>query len=378
MLEKLNIQGFRKYKDFTVKDFGQINFILGNNNIGKTSILESIYAWACGQNAVPFFNIPLSRGRYSGIQQPYWVMEELLASVYDRRTIPLSMIFDGVYNGRDVRFEHSIYPSELLGEYDTSYKNNSDLISVSNNSKSAGDMNPIIATVPGIFQMQQTMIAKWDVKYNDNVISTDITVPTSQVSKVRPFKLAKYIDVLSHTGISECIQIYASLKREKELDEVVNEIRKVYPEVRGFDMIPYPDGSQSPISVIKEDRVLPLYACGDGIQRWFYILGAFVLYKNSIICIDEIDTGFHHEAQTEFSTDLIRAAVQNGVQLFITTHNIEFLDNFLKSACTIESSGMDSRIKVITMRETQNGLKVRTMNAKDAYNSREHFNLELR
>ena len=70
MLEKLNIQGFRKYKDFTVKDFGQINFILGNNNIGKTSILESIYAWACGQNAVPFFNIPLSRGRYSGIQQP--------------------------------------------------------------------------------------------------------------------------------------------------------------------------------------------------------------------------------------------------------------------------------------------------------------------
>lgn len=377
MLEALRIKGFRKYKDFSIEGFGSINFILGDNNIGKTSILEAVYAWACGQNVVPFINIPLARGRYSSIQQPYWMMEELLATMNDRKTIPLQMVFDGVYNSKRVCFEHSIYPSELLSEYDTTYKNAANLISIRSNSAVSGDAQQILPGVPGFLQMQQTTIARWEINNSKETVSTEITLPLSQVSGVKPYCLAKFIDVLSHTAVVENVQIYASLKRENLLDEVTEEINKVFPEIMGFDMIPYPDGTQSPISVIKKDGILPLYACGDGVQRWFYMLGALSLYKNSIICIDEIDTGFHSRAQIEFSMNLVRNALKNRGQIFATTHNLEFLDHFLEALQHIAPENQEL-IKVITLRETSEGIKTRVMAAREALNSRRDYNLELR
>ena len=377
MLDSINIQGFRKYENFTIDGFGQINFILGDNNIGKTSVLEAIFAWACGQNSAPFVNIPLARGRYSNIQLPYWIMEELLAMVNNRKSLPLKMVFDGVYNGEHICFEHSVYPSELLSNYDTSYKNLKDLSTLRGNSSISGDTTQISQVLPSIFQIPKTQIARWEIKKGDSTVSTNIDLPIATISEVKSFHQAKYIDVLSHIAVSENVQIYASLKRENKLDEVAKEIKKAFPEVLGFDMIPYPDGTQAPVSIIKENGLLPLYACGDGIQRWYYILGAFALYKNSIICIDEIDTGFHYAAQEEFSANLVENAIKNNVQLFITTHNVEFLDRFLKANKDLDSQVLE-QIKVITMRNTSEGIKARVINAKEAYSGRIDFNLELR
>lgn len=378
MLESIRIKGFRKYKDFKIDGFGQINFILGDNNIGKTSILESIYAWACGQNVIPLLSIPLARGRYASIMQPYWIMEEIMATVNDRKTVPLEMSFDGKYNDKNECFVHTIYPSELLSEYDTSYKNSSNLVSVHNNGAFSTDVPQVSQGVPSLFQLQQTTIAKWKICHNndkDNAITTNITLPIANVPVVTSFHNAKFIDILSHSAVLENVQIYASLKRERLLEEVTTEINKVFPEIIGFDLIPYPDGTQSPISVIKESGVLPMYAYGDGIQRWFYILGCLSLYKNSIICIDEIDAGFHHSAQQEFSSNLVKNAIKNNVQLFITTHNIEYLDCFL-NACY--NSNEINNIKVITIKDFHDGLKVRTMSANEALKSRNNYNLELR
>ena len=43
------------------------------------------------------------------------------------------------------------------------------------------------------------------------------------------------------------------LKREGILEDVLDELRKIYPEIKSVDMFPYPDESQSPISIVKQD-----------------------------------------------------------------------------------------------------------------------------
>ena len=68
MLDSLKISGYRRYDNLSLQPLGKVNFILGNNNIGKTSILESVFAWACGQSIVPFVNVPLTRCRYSPLR----------------------------------------------------------------------------------------------------------------------------------------------------------------------------------------------------------------------------------------------------------------------------------------------------------------------
>ena len=386
VLESLKVSGFRKYRELELKGFGRINCILGPNNIGKTSILEALYTWACGQNVIPLV-LPLARGRYTGIQQPYWMMEELLA-LFKNHDLPLKMTFDGMNDGKRVCFAHTVYPSEILTEYDSSYKHFAENIIPRNNEPLLRNPRSTGQDFPGLAQLAQAMsnavafanaFAKWEILQNEEDAQTyDLTVPILQTANVESFHTAKFIDISSHITIGENVQIYSSLKREKLLDEFAKEINKVFPEITGFDMIPYPDGSPAPISVVKQNGdMLPIYAYGDGVQRWFYILGAIILHKGSIICIDEIDVGFHPAAQAAFCENLIRAARENNAQLFITTHNLEFIDSFLKAAGTFDEEASKD-IKILTLRENSGGVAVRTLDSRMARGARDEFSLELR
>ena len=372
MLEAITLKGFRKYKEIKISGFGRVNFILGDNNVGKTTILEGIYAWACGQNIAPFMNVPLARGRYVIFQQPYWMMEEVLAIINDRYKIPMEMSFVGMDDGKEVAFEHRIYPSDVLTEYDSTYKKFSEKIVPSTNAIT-GKEQPIIQGLQGMIpQYNPVLIARWDIKGKDDIVSVDIKSFSSLTSAKKPYKSAKFIDLLSHTAVAENVQIYGALKREALLDEVTNKMREIFPEIKGFDMIPYPDGSQAPVSVVKNDgTILPMYAFGDGVQRWFYIIGAISLHKNSIICIDEIDTGFHHNAHANFGRNIIEYAKENNVQLFLSTHNKEFIDEFL-------NINNDQDVKVYTVKDVEGNNKIRCLNAVEAMNARNEYGVELR
>ena len=141
-------------------------------------------------------------------------------------------------------------------------------------------------------------------------------------------------------------------------------------------MLPYPNGAPSPVSIVDtNDCALPIYAYGDGIQKWFYILGSIVLYRDAIICIDEVDAGLHTSAQLEFSKHLVEYALKYNTQLFVTTHNIEFIDKFLEAIQESKEVCTDD-IGVITLRENGNG--IRNLSASEAYLSRNEYNIELR
>ena len=221
-------------------------------------------------------------------------------------------------------------------------------------------------------------IAKWIVKNGDDQKEKLLTSPMNLLSSSRPYISAQYVDLLSHTSVNECVKMYGSLKRKNLLDKVTQEIQIVFSDVERFDIIPYPDGSTASVSVIKRDGTsLPLYAYGDGLQRWFFILGLIESNKSSIICVDEIDTGLHPDAQIEFCENLIKSAVNNETQLFVTTHNIEFIDNFLSVTPDMEDRYTDG-IKVITLREKEGEVIHRVLSVDDAYSTRRKFNAELR
>lgn len=377
MLESINIQGFRKYNNLDIKECRNINFILGENNVGKTTILEAIYAWACGNCIPPFLNIPLSRGRYGSVQQPYWVMEEVLATVRNRHELPMRFSLTGVEEGVEYKFEHKIYPSELLTEYDSAYKLYSEEFVPVTNEEASKKYSQ--SSFQGVIQSYNSLVvAKWITDDGTQEHQYDVTIPFSQVRDVVAHKSAKYIDVLSHTATAENVRMYSTLKREQLLDEVVEELKKIYPEIKTIDMFPYPDGSQAPISIVKDDgNALPMYAYGDGVQRWFYIIGAISLYKNSIICIDEMDTGFHYSAQKVFCEHLLPYALKNNVQLFITTHNKEFITNFFEAYKDKEES-LDNKISIYTLKNINDDVKVRCLDYKEAYEMIYSYNKDLR
>lgn len=52
MLENFRVQNFRALKDLTIEKTAKINLIVGGNNVGKTSLLEAMYALLAGDAEV--------------------------------------------------------------------------------------------------------------------------------------------------------------------------------------------------------------------------------------------------------------------------------------------------------------------------------------
>ena len=70
------------------------------------------------------------------------------------------------------------------------------------------------------------------------------------------------------------------------MDAFLQDLQAIFPEIEAIDTLPYPDATQAPISLkVKGGRFLPLFTFGDGLQRWYYILGALLLYKKGIFAL---------------------------------------------------------------------------------------------
>ena len=69
--------------------------------------------------------------------------------------------------------------------------------------------------------------------------------------------------------------------------------------------------------------------------------------------------------------------MENQVQLFMTTHNIEFMDKFLSAAQELDSQSK-KEIRILTLRESEHGIHIRNIDAEETKQARDVLNLELR
>ena len=170
------------------------------------------------------------------------------------------------------------------------------------------------------------------------------------------------------------------------LDDFVKDMKQIFPIVNKIDLIPYPDGTMTDLVVYTEDgKVLSLSSFGDGMRRWFHILGELIVHQDSVHCIEEVDATFHHEALEKLSHGLVEYSRKYNNQLFLTTHNIEFADVFLKTLYEEKGKYFDNGadpVRIYTLNPVKEGekrkIEVWSMTGAEAYEKRQKFNLELR
>ncbi len=224
------------------------------------------------------------------------------------------------------------------------------------------------------------VVAKWKISdLKNDSINREISIPDFVNQEIPPYKFATFMDLLAHRSVQQININYSQLKRKGLLEDVIQRMKTVFPEIESIDMIPYPDGSTAPISVktVNHDY-LPMYSFGDGFQKLFYIISTTVLYKDSIICIDEIDATLHPSAQADFCRNLINYADEYNVQIFATTHNMEFIDGFLSEYSEYKKEHDDYNSRIITLKRIDGDTKIRNLSAGDALQLRDEFGLELR
>ncbi len=162
---------------------------------------------------------------------------------------------------------------------------------------------------------------------------------------------AKITNELPHRGENEVRKIFVALERTGAMNELINETNKTFG--------------------VKINGIETTDTFGDGLRRWYYLLGNMLIFPNGIHCIDNVDFEFHQRIYGAFSKQLLNYAHKYNNQLFMTTHNIEYMDTFLETLFEMGNNILEKDTRVITLRSVDGIVKSRTLTGLEALQARE-------
>ena len=381
----ISIKGYRLFADIEFKDLGRINLFFGPNNSGKTTILEAIFTHACGLNCAAFFGqIPFKRTQ-DNISGALDLGEKLLSLFNETNGLPYHYEINAKTLGNKALHKLAVTfnPSQMLSDLDPR------ILGQFSGGPNLLDNKPEGQMMGGQLQFGQNAIfpsvflGKWEIVLNSKKEDHNITFPLN-LTTGSPFKNAILHDILAHRGLEPEIRIVSALKRYSIIKIFIEEMKEVFPKITNIDFMPYPDGTQGHVYIETEERGwLPLYVFGDGMRRWFYLIGNMLVHNNTCHCIEEIDSTFHPSAHDQLSRLLQKYATKYENQLFMTSHSIEFADLFL-NALYGENGQLSNQdhdpVRVYTIRQSSksNMPEIWRLTGKEAFHNRQFYNLEIR
>jgi hypothetical protein len=389
MYSSITIENFRLFDHLELDDLARVNLFFGPNNSGKTSILEAVFTHACGLNFGPFRSqVVVNRRGGRTIEQ--LELGELFMLVFrDRSSLPYKCTISAKLVGNPLAHTVTLtfHPSSELSDLDPRTFGQFSEIPPSGYLPqfTAGKIQIIddqIAVQPA--QIQATFLGKWKTQFDGEEFEFDLDFPPSSVPAALHFKLGYMQDPLSHKKDPKSEgKIFSHLRRYEILDEFTEEMGVAFPGVRKIDKIDYPDGTLGPVYVWMGDQPLPLYLSGDGMRRWFHLLGRMLVYRDAVHCIDEIDAFFHPYARHHLSRLLVQYAEKFENQLFLTSHSMEFADAFLETLYGEDgmfASSSEDPVRVFTIKpsEDRKSLDIWKLTGREAYKNRSYYELELR
>lgn len=382
MIEKFTIENFKKFKKIYLENLSRINIFVGVNNVGKTTILEAIMGFASGWNLSSILNLSVWR-RFYLAQGNSYQLAELMLNAFNNisENDNLSFTFQGLVNTTLKKFSHSLIPGQIIASCIPG--NNIVVDGTEIVHRQVPVSIPVVAPNTIMVDTPSQYLGKWIIQSEEGIEKTyELSAPVSfnQFPNEKSFITAMFHDIFSHRNESEARKIYSFLINFGVLEEFIEELNKSFSglKIKSINNIPYSDGTEAPISVQFEDNSRrPLYTLGDGLRRWYALLGGMITLKNSIHCIEEADVTFHYKAQDLFAVNLKYYTEKFNNQIFMTTHNIEYLNIFLNAIEKSDSNFLKENLRVITLRDYDDNVKYRILDGLEALRAIQN-ELELR
>ncbi|MEY4926851.1 MAG: hypothetical protein RI894_1287 [Bacteroidota bacterium] len=285
----LYIKEFKFFKNVTIDNINKINIFAGDNNSGKSTILEAIYYLVRQNDADAFFDLQRRRGKFAGTLPLAWLQQEW------RSDLDIEAKFDNQRVSINITKEQE--QDETINK--TKYLDTFTLISQYANENAE--------TRSRIFR--------------DNT-RQDYYKKTQQLCRLgysSPFSIANEKDLE---------QLYAKNVEEKNKKQVVQILKNAIDEyIEDFDMVTDNDIIRFKFQH-QNFNTLDLTQFGDGFQRVFNILMQFAYAKNGVVLIDEVENGVHFELLEILVKAIKTLSEQFNVQVFLTSHSKECIDAF--------------------------------------------------
>lgn len=261
------IENFRGFGRLELKGLQAVNLIVGQNNAGKTSLLEAL-AMVADSSAIQ--QMPgLLRANAGNVAKRYfrWLMKDA-EGVKDGN---ITASIDGTQN--------------RLWMYKTAPQN-------------------VGAGMSAVFQSPALHI---------------FTTANAKRLKLR-------VVSVQHRAPDSLVASFGNAVRKREGEEMVHAIlRAVDSRILRVRVDPVEEGNIIAVDIGLSESI-PLSQAGQGIYRLVAVLSDLIGETPQVCIIDEIENGIHHTVMKQVWRGLAEISRRMGVQIFATTHSGECLE----------------------------------------------------
>jgi AAA15 family ATPase/GTPase len=342
VIQNLQINSFRGLTKLNLADLGWVNILVGENNSGKTTILEAV-SIACNP-LDPFQWIGTSERRLNIGRTPTAIRPSLesIKWLFPQENSNLGA---GEYQGEieinlsgdiDISVLATITEFYSIGismDEEDSHTESEDINSIETEYTRSGLELEILSTAPSNGQLYL-----FNEKENPEKIEElgevflfweDERFVQRKRSRSKP--LMNHVIVYPSYSSSDVILALrlTQITKEGAKSNLLEVVRLFDPEILDIHILSTPSNRSSLYIEHEKLGFAPFYTFGDGLKKTVLIALALPLAKNGILLIDEIETSIHCSALNKVFSWLVKACKLTQTQLFVTTHSLEAVDAML-------------------------------------------------
>lgn len=294
-----------------------MNLFVGPNNAGKTSLLEAIELLASSSPEC-LIKGPSRRG-----ERQLSTTEEDLAlrpRSSSRARPDLSHLFRGHrlvpgvgfrVNSAD-RFVRCIIKDLALG-FDRSKERQTQLFRV--------DFQLELSLEKVAELAFETLAGSLELFLREN--GQLVTKPSrTEADSYQPWMTPSFLDNANLRNNHYLRELWDRVALEAEEEHILRALRIIEPRIERIAFLE----NQPYIRLHDEEMRLPLASSGDGMSRLLALALHLSQAENSVLLIDEIDTGLYYQVLPQMWRLVVETAARLGVQVFATTHSRDCID----------------------------------------------------
>ena len=338
-MNSIEISNFKNFGHLKINNLGLVNLIVGQNNSGKSTLLEAISLLASGANIGWIKNLLELRGinfdLSNTVEETEMLELENLCTLYHNydcelfKTNPIKIISKIEHTDSWEENSVEIRLVELVRVIETTEDNLKISRYIIRNSKNEQIIDDSEVTL-GL-----------QVSFNENKTTYPLGKPRRKYfgERVIPFEYVKTAEFTGHKNPS----LFDKIALTPLEPFLIEALHIVDPRIEDLNFLNDDTQPRLQLGLRDQSKRIPyvvlngstqkyrLSTMGDGINRILTIILSMLNCREGILLVDEFENGLHYSVQTVLWELVCRLAQQLNIQVFATTHSNDCIKSFLSA-----------------------------------------------
>ncbi len=334
MIQSVRIKNFKTFKDTQIDGFTKLNIITGQNNAGKSNLLEALY-YLVGKSMHPCTNV---LEIYDNIRKEPLTIESKNLMFYALDTKKEIQIVTTLDNNQTLDLQIKFIASEYQNTIE------SQIIPTAEQAQAFSQLKFIfkkgeeeiyndylkIARIPNFPPIpNQSSYNRQFNNFKPNLSRK--LLPFESATIITPSDVARKRNVINPNAIHimdpNVIQAVGKVLDDNQLEKRLNQSLNQFD--KNIQAIRFNANNQLKLEVKNIKEKVPLSMFGDGLMKYLHIVSAFIANNATTIYIDEVENGLHFSCMRLLLEKIINFIKKNkdrNLQVFMTTHSQEFVE----------------------------------------------------